>query len=41
MLKQAMMTTYKEDMVKALEMIAVRKGLSVTYDNLSNDGYMK
>ena len=40
-LKQAMMTTYKEDMAKTLEIMAVRKGLSVTYDNLTNDGCMK
>ena len=41
LLKQAMMITYKEDMAKSLEIMAVRKGLSVTYDNLSNDGRMK
>ena len=40
-LKQAMMIIYKEDMANSLEIMAVRKGLSVTYDNLSNDGRMK
>lgn len=40
-LKQAMMATYKEDMAKTLEIIAIRKGLSVTYENLSDSARIK
>ncbi len=34
-LKAAMMATYKEDMVKALEVIARKKGLPISYENQS------
>lgn len=34
-LKAAMMSTYKEDMAKALEVIAREKGLSTTYEDQS------
>ena len=34
-LKAAMMATYKEDMVKGLEVIAKKSGLSVSYEDQS------
>jgi len=40
-LKQAMITTYKEDMAKTLEIMAVSQGLSVTYEDLSDTARTK
>ena len=40
-LKQAMMATCKEDMAKTLQIMAVRKGLSVTYEDLSEGARTK
>lgn len=36
-----MMATYKEDMSKTLAIMAIRKGLSVTYENQSDDARIK
>ena len=40
-LEQAMMATYKEHMAKTLEIITIRKGLSVKYENPSHSTHIK
>lgn len=40
-LKVAMMATYREDMAKALEVMARRCGLPTTYDDISESGRLK
>ena len=40
-LKMAMMTTYKEDMAKTIQIMARRKGLSTTYDDHSESAQIK
>jgi hypothetical protein len=40
-LKVAMMSTYREDMMKTLQIIAERRGLSTTYQDCSPNSRMK
>ena len=40
-LEQAMMATYKENMAKTLEIIMIRKSLSVKYENPSPNTHIK
>ena len=40
-LKVAMMTTYREDMAKALEIMARRNGLPTSYADISEQGRLK